>query len=163
MEALYTPSYDGVPLDIISHETDLAMRIVQHVPTIGRGAQLDDRGRGARTDRLVVKTTGGAGGYGMLMGPFASRSEIDAYAEQMRSNPAGYIAQPLVKLSAHGTWIDSAGPREVTTRAVESGPRVASNATKPRSSTRRPISNPCARRSSMMASASWRGSTPTRR
>ena len=58
MRPVYTPSYDGVPLDIISHETDLAPRVAQHVPTIGRGAQLDDRGRGARVDRIVVKTTG---------------------------------------------------------------------------------------------------------
>ena len=58
MQPVYTPSYDSVPLDIISHETDLAPRVAQHVPTIGRGAQLDDRGRGARTDRLVIKTTG---------------------------------------------------------------------------------------------------------
>ena len=58
MEPVYTPSYDGIPLAIISHETDLAPRVAQHVPTVGRGAQLDDRGRGARVDRLVVKTTG---------------------------------------------------------------------------------------------------------
>lgn len=58
MQSVYTPSYDGVPLDIISHETDLAPRVAQHVPTIGRGAQLDDRGRGARIDQLVIKTTG---------------------------------------------------------------------------------------------------------
>src|SRR6266536_700255 len=35
---------------------------------------------------LVVKTTGDSGGYGMLMGPFASKKEIDAYAAQMRKN-----------------------------------------------------------------------------
>ena len=58
MEPVYSPSYDGIPLAIISHETDLAPRIAQHVPTVGRGAQLDDRGRGPRLDRLVVKTTG---------------------------------------------------------------------------------------------------------
>ncbi|MFP8873538.1 MAG: circularly permuted type 2 ATP-grasp protein, partial [Myxococcota bacterium] len=56
-------------------------------------------------DELVVKTTGDAGGYGMLMGPFSTREEIDAYREQMRENPSGYIAQPLVELSSHGTWI----------------------------------------------------------
>ncbi len=66
---------------------------------------------------LVVKTTGGAGGYGMLMGPFATREEIAAYAEQMKANPGGYIAQPLVQLSAHGTWIERAfRPRRVDLR-----------------------------------------------
>ena len=58
MQPVYSPSYDGISLDIVSHETDLALRIGQHVPTIGRGAQLDDRGRGARTDRIVVRTLG---------------------------------------------------------------------------------------------------------
>jgi uncharacterized circularly permuted ATP-grasp superfamily protein len=57
---------------------------------------------------LVVKTTGDSGGYGMLMGPFASKKEIDAYGAQMRRNPAGYIAQPLVHLSAHPTYLDGA-------------------------------------------------------
>jgi uncharacterized circularly permuted ATP-grasp superfamily protein len=66
---------------------------------------------------LVVKTTGGAGGYGMLMGPFATRGEIASYAEQMKRDPAGYIAQPLVQLSAHGTWIDRTfRPRRVDLR-----------------------------------------------
>lgn len=66
---------------------------------------------------LVVKTTGGAGGYGMLMGPFATRDEIARYAEQMKENPAGYIAQPLIQLSAHATWLDRAfRPRRVDLR-----------------------------------------------
>ncbi len=68
-------------------------------------------------DELVVKTTGGAGGYGMLMGPFASKQEIADYAEQMKADPSGYIAQPLIQLSAHGTWIDKAfRPRRVDLR-----------------------------------------------
>ena len=58
MQPVYSPSYDGIPLAIISHDTDLAPRIGVHAPAIGRGAQLDDRGRGARIDSLVVKTTG---------------------------------------------------------------------------------------------------------
>jgi uncharacterized circularly permuted ATP-grasp superfamily protein len=53
---------------------------------------------------LVVKTTGDSGGYGMLMGPFATRKEIDAYVAQMRKNPANYTAQPLVELSSHPTY-----------------------------------------------------------
>ena len=57
---------------------------------------------------LVVKTTGDSGGYGMLMGPFASKKEIDAYAVQLRKNPSGYVAQPLIQLSAHPTYLDGA-------------------------------------------------------
>jgi uncharacterized circularly permuted ATP-grasp superfamily protein len=57
-------------------------------------------------DELVVKTTGDAGGYGMLMGPFSTRDEIDSYRAKMHKDPSGYVAQPLIELSSHGTWIN---------------------------------------------------------
>ena len=56
--------------------------------------------------KLVVKTTGDSGGYGMLMGPFATGKEIETYAAQVKKNPSGYVAQPLVELSAHPTYMD---------------------------------------------------------
>ena len=52
---------------------------------------------------LVVKTTGDAGGYGMLMGPFASKKERETYLVGMKKNPGNYIAQPLVHFSSHPT------------------------------------------------------------
>ena len=68
-------------------------------------------------DRLVVKTTGDSGGYGMLMGPFATKKEIDAYAAQMKKNPSGYVAQPLVELSAHPTYMEGRfAPRRIDLR-----------------------------------------------
>jgi uncharacterized circularly permuted ATP-grasp superfamily protein len=57
-------------------------------------------------DQLVVKTTGDSGGYGMLMGPFASRQEREDYARQVRANPGNYIAQPLIELSTHPTYVE---------------------------------------------------------
>ena len=54
--------------------------------------------------KLVVKTTSDSGGYGMLMGPFATKAEIDAYLNTMKRAPSRYIAQPLVELSSHSTW-----------------------------------------------------------
>src|SRR5215469_1221539 len=54
---------------------------------------------------LVVKTTGDAGGYGMLMGPFATKDERARYVEAMRGNPGNYIAQPLVHFSSHPTHV----------------------------------------------------------
>jgi len=66
---------------------------------------------------LVVKTTGDAGGYGMLMGPFSTEKEISAYREEMRRNPGGYVAQSLVELSSHGTWINEKfAPRRIDLR-----------------------------------------------
>jgi uncharacterized circularly permuted ATP-grasp superfamily protein len=67
--------------------------------------------------QLVVKTTGDSGGYNMLMGPFASRKEIDAYGAQMRKAPGNYIAQPLIELSSHPTWVDGKfEPRRIDLR-----------------------------------------------
>ena len=66
---------------------------------------------------LVIKTTGDSGGYGMLMGPFAARAEIDAYVAQMRTNPGNYIAQPLIELSSHPTYTDGRfEPRRIDLR-----------------------------------------------
>ena len=55
---------------------------------------------------LVIKTTGDSGGYGMLMGPFATTKETEEYVTRMRKNPGNYIAQPLVELSAHPTYVE---------------------------------------------------------
>ncbi len=55
---------------------------------------------------LVIKTTGDSGGYGMLMGPFATKKETEEYVARMRKNPGNYIAQPLVELSAHPTYVE---------------------------------------------------------
>jgi uncharacterized circularly permuted ATP-grasp superfamily protein len=66
---------------------------------------------------LVIKTTGDSGGYGMLMGPFASKKEIEEYVGRMRKNPANYVAQPLVELSAHPTYVDGRfEPRRIDLR-----------------------------------------------
>jgi len=54
---------------------------------------------------LVIKTTGDSGGYGMLMGPFASKKETETYLARMRKTPGNYIAQPLIELSAHPTYV----------------------------------------------------------
>lgn len=68
-------------------------------------------------DKLVVKTTGGAGGYDMLMGPMATKQEIAAYARKVKANPSSFIAQPLIELSSHPTYIDrSYQPRRVDLR-----------------------------------------------
>jgi uncharacterized circularly permuted ATP-grasp superfamily protein len=48
---------------------------------------------------LVVKEVHGSGGYGMLIGPTASRREIAAFREKLIARPANYIAQPTLALS----------------------------------------------------------------
>src|SRR5438552_9043608 len=42
---------------------------------------------------LVVKEVHGAGGYGMLIGPAATKAEIEDFRKAVQANPSGYIAQ----------------------------------------------------------------------
>jgi uncharacterized circularly permuted ATP-grasp superfamily protein len=66
---------------------------------------------------MVVKAVDGSGGYGMLFGPRASQAEIEAFAEKIRANPEGYVAQPVVELSTCPTWAEGeAAPRRVDLR-----------------------------------------------
>jgi len=48
---------------------------------------------------LVVKSVAEAGGYGMLIGPHASTSEIEAFAAKIKAHPRNFIAQPTLQLS----------------------------------------------------------------
>ena len=50
-------------------------------------------------EELVVKEVHGSGGYGMLVGPAASKREIAAFRRKLTAKPANYIAQPTLALS----------------------------------------------------------------
>ncbi|MGO9600922.1 MAG: circularly permuted type 2 ATP-grasp protein [Isosphaeraceae bacterium] len=66
---------------------------------------------------LVVKAVNESGGYGMLMGPWATSQQCAEFAEKLRENPRNYIAQPVVTLSACPTWTDEGlAPRHVDLR-----------------------------------------------
>jgi uncharacterized circularly permuted ATP-grasp superfamily protein len=56
-------------------------------------------------DKLVVKQTDASGGYGMLMGPHASKSEREEFGELVRANPRKYVAQPMLSISRVPTII----------------------------------------------------------
>ncbi len=49
---------------------------------------------------LVVKEVHGSGGYGMLIGPAASKNECDEFERKLKANPSNYIAQPTLALSS---------------------------------------------------------------
>lgn len=51
-------------------------------------------------DELVVKEVHGSGGYGMLIGPQATKEQISVYAERIAKDPSGFIAQPTLDLSS---------------------------------------------------------------
>ena len=66
---------------------------------------------------LVVKEARGSGGYGMLIGPQASKDEIQRFAEKLRQRPHDYIAQPTLALSTCPTFVESGlAPRHVDLR-----------------------------------------------
>ena len=50
-------------------------------------------------NKLVVKEVHGSGGYGMLVGPLASKTEISKFKNKIKKNPYSYIAQPTLSLS----------------------------------------------------------------
>lgn len=64
----------------------------------------------AHLPELVVKETQGSGGYGMLVGPAATKAEIEAFRERLKANPAAYIAQPTLSLSTCPTFIEGKNP-----------------------------------------------------
>ena len=66
---------------------------------------------------MVVKPANESGGYGMMVGPAASKKVHREFAELIKSNPRNYIAQPTLKLSTVPTLCDdSIEPRHVDLR-----------------------------------------------
>ncbi len=74
---------------------------------------------------LVVKEVNGSGGYGMLVGPHASRQEIEDFRRKLKHAPDNFIAQPTLSLSTCPTFVASGvAPRHVDLRPfVLSGAR----------------------------------------
>jgi uncharacterized circularly permuted ATP-grasp superfamily protein len=57
-------------------------------------------------DDLVVKPANESGGYGMLIGPSASKKEREKFKELIEANPRNYMAQPVLSLSTAPTLVD---------------------------------------------------------
>jgi uncharacterized circularly permuted ATP-grasp superfamily protein len=79
------PILPNVETYLASEEKDLSF-ILDHLP------------------ELVVKAANESGGYGMLMGPSASKKEIAEFRDKLIEDPRNYIAQPVVSLSQSPTW-----------------------------------------------------------
>jgi uncharacterized circularly permuted ATP-grasp superfamily protein len=66
---------------------------------------------------LVVKQVDGSGGYGMLVGPTASKAEIETFRARLVASPEGFIAQPTLALSTCPTLVEQGvAPRHVDLR-----------------------------------------------
>jgi uncharacterized circularly permuted ATP-grasp superfamily protein len=71
----------------------------------------------AHLPELVVKETQGSGGYGMLVGPAASKKELEDFRRRLQANPAAYIAQPTLSLSSCPTFVEQGiAPRHIDLR-----------------------------------------------
>ena len=57
-------------------------------------------------EKLVVKAANESGGYGMMIGPHASKEEIEKFRAAIIADPRGYIAQPVVGLSRSPCYVD---------------------------------------------------------
>lgn len=91
--------------------------ILPNVPT-WRCAEAEDLAYAlAHMEELVFKEVHGSGGYGMLIGPSATRPEIEAYAARVRENPRAFIAQPTLALSTCPTLVEAGiAPRHIDFR-----------------------------------------------
>ena len=100
--------------------------ILSNVPTFQCRKPEDLKYTLAHLDELVVKEVHGAGGYGMLVGPAATKAEIEDFRRVLMAKPEGYIAQPTLSLSTCPTYVNSGiAPRHIDLRPfVLSGKQV---------------------------------------
>jgi uncharacterized circularly permuted ATP-grasp superfamily protein len=56
-------------------------------------------------DELVIKAANESGGYGILIGPHATKAERAVFAKKVKENPRNYVAQPTLSLSRVPTMV----------------------------------------------------------
>jgi uncharacterized circularly permuted ATP-grasp superfamily protein len=82
--------------------------ILRNVPTYVLRKREDLEYVLAHLEELVVKEAQGSGGYGMLVGPTATREECEKYRARILASPGRFIAQPTLALSQVPTFIGDA-------------------------------------------------------
>lgn len=91
--------------------------LLHNVPTWQCRKKADLEYTLANLKDLVVKEVHGSGGYGMLIGPCASKEQLDFFRARLRTRPDAYIAQPTLSLSACPTYVDQGiAPRHIDLR-----------------------------------------------
>jgi uncharacterized circularly permuted ATP-grasp superfamily protein len=80
--------------------------IIPNVPTYLASEEADLKYILANLEKLVVKAANESGGYGMLMGPKATKEEVAEFRKRIIAEPRNYIAQPMISLSTHPTYVD---------------------------------------------------------
>jgi len=91
--------------------------LLENVPTWQCGQPQDLQYVLDNLHELVVKEVQGSGGYGMLVGPAASKAQLADFRKRLRNTPENYIAQPTLSLSTCPTWVKRGiAPRHVDLR-----------------------------------------------
>lgn len=91
--------------------------LLNNVPTYTLRQPDDLKYTLAHLAELVVKEVHGAGGYGMLVGPAATKQEIEDFRARIIASPEKYIAQPTLALSTCPTFVESGiAPRHLDLR-----------------------------------------------
>jgi len=80
--------------------------IIPNVPTFMCWEEKDRKHVLANLDKLVVKAANESGGYGMLVGPHATKREHEEFAVKIQAAPRNYIAQPTLSLSRVPVLVD---------------------------------------------------------
>ena len=90
------------------------------IPNVETHICREDEGLAYTLDHLaelVVKPVGEAGGYGITLGPLASKDELADCRAKLLADPSNYISQPMVPLSVCPTLTESGvEPRHVDLR-----------------------------------------------
>jgi len=94
--------------------------LLANVPTFLCEREADRAHVLSHLDQLVVKLAKGSGGYGMLIGPHATRAQREEFRDRILARPGDYIAQPTLALSTCPTLTD----RGIVPRHVDLRPFV---------------------------------------
>jgi len=96
--------YNYVP-DIIKYYLN-EDPILNNVKTYHCEQELDMKYVLENIDKLVVKPVDESGGYGITIGTTLTKDQIEEVKVRIKSNPRKYIAQPIMSLSVHATYIE---------------------------------------------------------
>ncbi len=110
--------YDYIPT-IIKYYLD-EQPILNNVPTYHCEREEDLNYVLDNLDKVVIKPVDMSGGYGIYIGSKCSAEELEELAKKIKANRRGYVAQPIMNLSQHSTFIDDKScfePRHVDLRA----------------------------------------------
>jgi len=91
--------------------------ILPNVPTFMCADEKERKHVLEHLHELVIKPANESGGYGILLGPKATKEQLATYRELIKSNPRNYVAQPMLDLSTVPTLCgDSLEGRHVDLR-----------------------------------------------